>query len=94
MSEERFIRATQPIKIELNGKEYSVKPLSFKTHIELQRELRKSFAEGLTIEQKEDAYIKAIEKLSVALQIPTDEILDADSEFIAKIIDVFLLQTR
>ena len=94
MSEERFIRATQPIKIELNGKEYLVKPLSFKTHIAIQRELRKSFVEGLTIEQKEDAYIAAIEKLSVALELPTEDVLGADSEFISKLIDVFLLQTR
>jgi hypothetical protein len=94
MSEERFIKATQPIRVELNGREYLVKPLSFKTHIAIQRELRKSFADGLTAEQKEDAYVSAITMLAEALQLPTDDVLNTDSEFVSKLIDVFLLQTR
>ena len=94
MSAERFIKATEPVKVELNGKEYLVKPLSFKNHLAVQRELRKSFADGLTIEQKEDAYISAIEALATALSLPVEDVLNADNEFITKLIDVFLLQTR
>jgi hypothetical protein len=94
MSTERFIKATEPIKVEVNGKEYMVKPLSFKNHLTIQRELRKSFADDLTLEQKEDAYILAVEKLATALGLPADEVVNCDNEFISKLIDVFLLQTR
>lgn len=94
MSVERFIKATAPIEVELNGKTYSVKPLSFKNYITLQRELRKSFSDELTAEQKEDAYIKAIESLSEKLQLPANEVLECDNEFINKLIDVFLLGTK
>jgi hypothetical protein len=94
MSAERFIKATEPIQVELNGTTYLVKPLSFKTHIKIQRELRKSFGDDLTAEQKEDAYVSAIVMLAEALNLPTENVLEADSEFISKLIDVFLLQTR
>jgi hypothetical protein len=94
MSAERFIKATEPVKVELNGTTYMVKPLSFKNHLSVQRELRKSFADGLTLEQKEDAYIAAIEALAVALSLPVEDVLNADNEFITRLIDVFLLQTK
>ena len=94
MSTERFIKATEPVKVELNGKEYMVKPLSFKNYIAIQRDLRNSFADNLTIDEKETAYIAAIEKLATALNLPVDEVLDSDNEFITKLVDVFLLQTK
>jgi len=94
MSAERFIKATEPIKVELNGKQYLVKPLSFKNHLAIQRELRKSFNDSLTLEEKEDAYIAAVEKLATALELPAEEVINCDNEFISKLIDVFLLQTK
>lgn len=94
MSVERFIKATEPVKVELNGKEYFVKPLSFKNYINVQRELRKSFSNELTAEQKEDAYVAAIELLSTKLGLPVDDVMDSDNEFINKLIDVFLLGTK
>jgi len=94
MSTERFIKATEPVKVELNGKQYSVKPLSFKNYIAIQRDLRNSFADNLTLDEKEIAYIAAIEKLATALNLPVDEVLDSDNEFITKLVDVFLLQTK
>jgi len=94
MSAERFIKATEPVKVELNGTTYMVKPLSFKNHLAVQRELRKSFADNLTLEQKEDAYVAAVEKLATALELPAEEVINCDNEFISKLIDVFLLQTK
>jgi hypothetical protein len=94
MSVERFIKATEPIKVELNGTTYMVKPLSFKNYIAVQRELRNSFSDGLSIDEKENAYIAAIEKLARALELPVDDVLNADNEFITKLVDVFLLQTK
>jgi hypothetical protein len=94
MSTERFIKATEPVKVELNGKQHLVKPLSFKNYIAIQRDLRNSFADNLTLDEKETAYIAAIEKLATALNLPVDEVLDTDNEFITKLVDVFLLQTK
>jgi hypothetical protein len=94
MSTERFIKATEPVKVELNGKTHLVKPLSFKNHLAIQRDLRNSFADNLTVDEKEDAYIAAIEKLAIALELPAEDVLNADNEFITKLVDVFLLQTK
>ena len=94
MSAERFIKATEPVKVELNGTTYSVKPLSFKNYIAIQRELRNSFADDLSVDEKETAYIAAIEKLAGALALPVEDVLNADNEFITKLVDVFLLQTK
>lgn len=94
MSAEKFIKATSPVSVELNGQTYLVKPLSFRDYLAIQRELRKSFAEELPVEQKEELYIKAIEQLATALKLPVDDVLNSDSEFISKLIDVFLLQTK
>lgn len=94
MSAEKFIKATEPVQVELNGTTYMVKPLSFRNYLSVQNELRKSFAEGLSIEEKEQAYIAAIEKLATALKLPVDDVLDSDTEFVNKLIDVFLLQTK
>jgi hypothetical protein len=91
MSVERFIKSSEPIRVELNGKEYLVKPLSFKNYISIQRQLRKSFAEDLNTEQKEDAYLESVTKLCEALNLPTDEVLDCDNEFVTRLVDVFLL---
>jgi hypothetical protein len=94
MSVERFIKATAEVEVELNGKVYNVKPLSFRNYILVQRELRKSFAENLTQEQKEDAYIEAIELLAKKLELPSEDVLNSDNEFINKLIDVFLLAAK
>ena len=94
MSAEKFIKATSPVSVELNGQTYMVKPLSFRDYLAIQRQLRKSFAEELSMEEKEDLYIKAIEQLATALKLPVDDVLNSDSEFISKLIDVFLLQTK
>jgi len=94
MSAEKFIKATEPVQVELNGTTYMVKPLSFRSYLSIQNELRKSFAEGLSMEEKEQAYIAGIEKLATALKLPVDDVLDSDTEFVNKLIDVFLLQTK
>lgn len=94
MSAEKLIKATEPVKVELNGTTYSIKPLSFRNYIAIQKELRNSFADGLSIDEKENAYVAAIEKLAVALGLPVDDVLNADNEFITKLVDVFLLQTK
>lgn len=94
MSVEKLIKATEPVKVELNGTTYSVKPLSFRNYIAIQKELRNSFADGLSIDEKEAAYVVAIEKLAGALGLPIDDVLNADNEFITKLVDVFLLQTK
>jgi len=94
MSAERFIKATEPIKVELNGTTYMVKPLSFKDYMSITKDLRASFAEDKTVEEKEAAYIKAIESLSVALKLPLDDVLNSDNEFVNKLIEAFLLQTK
>ena len=94
MSAEKFIKATEPVQVELNGTTYMVKPLSFRNYLLIQNELRKTFADDLSVEQKEQAYVIAIEKLAVALKLPVDDVLDSDNEFVNKLIDVFLLQTK
>lgn len=94
MSAEKFIKATSPVSVELNGQTYMVKPLSFRDYLAIQRELRKSFADELPIDEKEELYIKAIEQLATALKLPVDDVLNSDSEFISKLIEVFLLQTK
>jgi len=94
MSAERFIKATEPVKVELNGTTYMVKPLSFKNYISIQRDLRNSFADNLSLDEKETAYIASIEKLATALALPVEDVLNADNEFITKLVDVFLLQTK
>jgi len=94
MSAEKFIKATEPVQVELNGTTYMVKPLSFRNYLSIQHELRKTFAEDLSVEQKEQAYVSAIEKLAAALKLPVDDVLDSDTEFVNKLIDVFLLQTK
>lgn len=94
MSAEKFIKATSPVSVELNGQTYMVKPLSFRDYLAIQRELRKSFVEDLPVDQKEELYIKAIEQLATALKLPVDDVLNSDSEFISKLIEVFLLQTK
>lgn len=94
MSAEKFIKATSPVSVELNGQTYMVKPLSFRDYLAIQRQLRNSFAEELPVDQKEELYIKAIEQLATALKLPVDDVLNSDSEFISKLIDVFLLQTK
>ena len=91
---EKYIKATSPVSVELNGQTYMVKPLSFRDYLAIQRELRKSFADELTVEQKEEAYIHAIEQLATALKLPVDDVMNSDSEFISKLIEVFLLQTK
>lgn len=94
MSAERFIKATEPVKVELNGTTYMVKPLSFKNYIAIQRDLRNSIADHLSLDEKEAAYIAAIEKLATSLSLPVEDVLNADNEFITKLVDVFLLQTK
>ena len=94
MSTEKLIKATEPVKVELNGTTYSIKPLSFRNYIAIQKELRNSFADGLSIDEKETAYVAAIEKLASTLGLPVDDVLNADNEFITKLVDVFLLQTK
>lgn len=94
MSAEKFIKATEPVSVELNGTTYMVKPLSFRNYLQIQKELRKSFSESLTVEQKEEAYIQAVTKLSEGLKLPVDDVMDADNEFVNTLIDVFLLQTK
>jgi hypothetical protein len=91
---ERFIRATEPIQVELNGTIHAVKPLSFKDYIIVQRALRKSFDEGLTTEAREDAYITAIELLAERLKLPVNDVMEQDSEFVNKLIEVFLLMNK
>ena len=94
MSAEKFIKATEPVQVELHGTTYMVKPLSFRNYLSIQNELRKAFAEDLSVEQREQAYINGIEKLAAALKLPVDDVLDSDTEFVNKLIDVFLLQTK
>jgi hypothetical protein len=94
MTTEKFIKATLPVSVELNDKTYSVKPLSFKDYIVIQRQMRAAVADNLTDEQKEDAYIELIKMLAEGLKLPADEVLNADTEFVNKLIDVFLLQTK
>ena len=94
MSVERYIKATEPIKVDLNGTTYMVKPLSFRNYLAIQSELRKSFTDTLTTEEKEAAYVNGITKLAEALKLPPDDVLDSDTEFVNKLIDVFLLQTK
>jgi len=91
---EKYIKATSPVSVELNGQTYMVKPLSFRDYLAIQRELRKSFADELTVEQKEEAYVHAIEQLATALKLPVEDVMNSDSEFISKLIEVFLLQTK
>lgn len=93
MSVERYIKATEPIKVDLNGTTYMVKPLSFRNYLAIQAELRKSFTDTLTTEEKEAAYVIGITKLAEGLKLPVDDVLDSDTEFVNKLIDVFLLQT-
>ncbi len=71
-----------------------VPSLSFKNYIAIQRDLRNSFADNLSLDEKETAYIAAIEKLAGALALPVEDVLNADNEFITKLVDVFLLQTK
>jgi hypothetical protein len=71
-----------------------VKPLSFRNYLSIQNELRKAFVDDLSVEEKEQAYVIAIEKLAAALKLPVDDVLDSDNEFVNKLIDVFLLQTK
>lgn len=94
MSAEKYIKATSPVSVELNGQTYMVKPLSFRDYLAIQRELRKSFVDDLPVDQKEELYVKAIEQLATALKLPVDDVLNSDSEFIGKLIEVFLLQTK
>ena len=94
MSTERFIKATATVSVELNDKTYSVKPLSFKDYLAIQRQMRKTIADDLTVDQKEDEYIQLITMLANSLKLPSDEVLNADTEFVNKLIDVFLLQTK
>lgn len=94
MSTEKFIKATEPIQVDLNGTTYLVKPLSFRNYIAIQNELRKAFADNQTAEQKEEAYVNGVKKLATYLNLPVDDVLDADTEFVNKLIDVFLLQTK
>lgn len=94
MSTEKFIKATAPVSVELNDKTYSVKPLSFRDYLAIQRALRNSFADDLTVDQKEDAYVNAIRMLAEALKLPVEEVLDSDSDFINRLVDVFLLPTK
>lgn len=94
MSVEKFIKATSPVSVELNGTTYSVKPLSFKDYLQIQRQLRKTFADNLTVDQKEDEYLVAITMLAEGLKLPVDDVMNADSEFVNKLIEVFLLQTK
>jgi hypothetical protein len=94
MNTEKFIRATEPVSVELNNVVYAVKPISFRQYIGIQRELRKSFDETQTADQREDAYIRAISTLAEALKLPVDDVLDSDTEFVNKLVEVFLLQTK
>lgn len=94
MSAEKFIKATEPIQVELNGTTYMVKPLSFRNYLLLQGELRKAFGDHLTTEQKEAAYVNGVEKLATALKLPVEDVLNSDTEFVNKLIEVFLLQTK
>lgn len=94
MSTEKFIKATSPVSVELNDKTYSVKPLSFKDYLNIQRQMRKAISDELTVEAKEEAYVELIKMLAEGLKLPSDEVLNADTEFVNKLIDVFLLQTK
>lgn len=94
MTTEKFIKATQPVTVELNDKTYVVKPLSFKDYILIQRQMRKAIDENLSMEEKEDAYVDLIKMLADSLKLPADEVLNADTEFVNKLIDVFLVQTK
>ena len=38
MSAEKFIKATEPVQVELNGTTYMVKPLSFRNYLSIQNE--------------------------------------------------------
>ena len=90
----KFIKATEPVSVELNEKTYLVKPISFRAYIKIQQELRNSFSEEKPQDVREQAYIDAITELAVALKLPVDEVLDSDMEFINRLIEVFLLQTK
>jgi hypothetical protein len=94
MTTEKFIKATLPVTVELNDKTYIVKPLSFKDYILIQRQMRKAIDDTLPIEDKEDAYVDLIKLLAESLKLPVDDVLDADTEFVNKLIDVFLVQTK
>jgi len=94
MTTERFIKATEPVSVDLNGVIYQVKPLSFKNYIAVQRELRKSFDDAQSVEAREDAYVSAIKKLAESLKLPVEDVLDADSEFVNRLVEVFLLQQK
>lgn len=94
MQTDKFIKATEPVSVELGGVTYSVKPISFKNYIKIQRDLRKSFDEAQTPESREDAYVSAITSLAEALRLPVDAVLDSDIEFINKLVECFLLQTK
>lgn len=94
MTTEKFIKATSPVSVELNDKTYSVKPLSFKDYLNIQRQMRKAISDELTVEAKEEAYIELIRMLADGLKLPSEEVLNADTEFVNKLIDVFLLQTK
>lgn len=94
MTTEKFIKATTPVSVELNDKTYSVKPLSFKDYLNIQRQMRKAISDELTVEAKEEAYVELIKMLAEGLKLPSDEVLNADTEFVNKLIDVFLLQTK
>jgi hypothetical protein len=94
MNTEKYIKATSPVSVELNDKTYSVKPLSFKDYLNIQRQMRKAISDELTVEDKEEAYVELIRMLAEGLKLPPDEVLNADTEFVNKLIDVFLLQTK
>ena len=94
MTTEKFIKATAPVSVELNDKTYSVKPLSFKDYLNIQRQMRKAISDELTVDAKEEAYVELIKMLAEGLKLPSDEVLNADTEFVNKLIDVFLLQTK
>lgn len=94
MNTDNFIRATEPVSVELNGQVYQVKPISFRNYIAIQKELRKSFDDASTPEQREEAYVEAITKLAEALKLHVNDVMDSDTDFVNRLVEVFLLQKK
>jgi hypothetical protein len=94
MTTDKFIKATAAVSVDLNGTTYQIKPLSFKSYLLIQKELRKSFDDAQTTEDREAAYVSAIKMLAEALKLPVEDVMESDMEFINRLIEVFLLQMK